>query len=562
VIDKSAVARALREIGLYLELKGENRFRARAYETGARVVEELREELGTLVDEERLTSVPGIGPALAATIAEIWSTGRSQQLERLQKELPPGVLELAEVPGLGLKKIQQLWTALGIDGVDALKRACAAGRLGEVKGFGAKTQQKILDGIERWERRDERVRLVDAIDDAEAISAHLAAHPACKRVELAGSLRRWRETVSDADLLVASDDPAAVIKRLINYARVTRVVDHDERRALVRLSNGLHVELHVVPEAGFATALVRLTGSPAHVARLEAIARDKGGSLDVPARDEREVYARLGLAYVAPELREDRGEIEAALDGTLPEDLVTLADIRGMTHCHTVYSDGKATIEEMARAAEAMGMEYITITDHSPAAHYAGGVTLDRLKQQWDEIARVQEQVKVRLLRGTESDILEDGALDYPDAVLEKLDVVIASIHSRMKMDEAAMTRRLVNAMRQPVFKIWGHALGRLIMRRDPFACRVEEVLDAVAESRAAIEINGDPYRLDLAPEHAQAARARGIKFVISTDAHSIGNLSNLRFGVHTARRGWIRRGEVLNALSADEFARAVRPAS
>jgi DNA polymerase (family 10) len=317
----------------------------------------------------------------------------------------------------------------------------------------------------------------------------------------------------------------------------------------------------VVPERDFAAALVRLTGSPEHVARLEVIARDKNVSLDAPAADEREVYARLGLAYVAPELREDRGEIEAARDGTVPEDLVTLADIRGMTHCHTVYSDGKATIEEMARAAEAMGMEYLTITDHSPSAYYAGGVTLDRLARQWDEIARVQELVKVRLLRGTESDILEDGALDYPDTILEKLDVVIASIHSRMKMDEAAMTARLVRAMRQPVFKIWGHALGRLILRRDPFACRLDEVLDAVAESRAAIEVNGDPYRLDLAPEHIQAARARGIRFVISTDAHSTAALGNLRFGVHTARRGWLRRSEVLNTLGADEFVRAVRPA-
>jgi DNA polymerase (family 10) len=476
--------------------------------------------------------------------------------------MPKGALELAEVPGLSLKKIQQLSEALGIDSVAALKRACEAGQLAAVKGFGAKTQQKILEGIDRWERRDERVRLIDALDDAEPLRAYLAAHPSVKGLELAGSLRRWRETASDADFVALSGDSKELIDHLLRYPAVTRTVLQEERRAIVGLSNGFTIELHVVrDEAEFAPALVRLTGSAAHVARLEAIAADKGVALDAPAADEREVYARLGMAYVAPELREDRGEVEAALDGSVPQDLVTLADIRGMTHCHTVYSDGKATVEEMARAAEAMGMEYLTITDHSPAAHYAGGVTLDRLKQQWDEIARVQELVKVRLLRGTESDILEDGALDYPDAVLEKFDVVIASIHSRMKMDETAMTRRLVNAMRQPVFKIWGHALGRLIMRRDPFACRVEEVLDAVAESRAAVEINGDPYRLDMAPEWAQAARARGIRFVISTDAHSTGALHNLRFGVHTARRGWIRRGEVLNALSADEFARAVRPA-
>jgi DNA polymerase (family 10) len=296
------------------------------------------------------------------------------------------------------------------------------------------------------------------------------------------------------------------------------------------------------------------------VAKLEARAEAAGVALEPPAADERELYARLQLAWVAPELREDSGEIEAAADGSLPGDLVELGDIRGMTHCHSTYSDGRNSIEEMVREAEAMGMQFITITDHSPSAYYAGGVAMDALRRQWDEIARVQETTTVRILRGTESDILEDGALDYPDAVLEKFDVIIASIHSRMKMDEATMTKRLVNAMRQPVFKIWGHALGRLVMRREPFACRVEEVLDAVAESRAAIEINGDPHRLDLAPEHAQAARARGIKFVVSTDAHSTGNLQYLRFGVHTARRGWIRRGEVLNALPVDEFLAAVKP--
>lgn len=555
MIDKLDVARALREIGLLLQLQGENKFRARAYETGARAVEELREELGALVDERRLTSVPGIGPALAATIAEIWSTGRSSQLERLRREVPPGALELAEVPGLSFVKIKQLADALGIDSVAALKRACVEGRLREVKGFGAKTEQKILAGIERWERRDDRVRLVDALEEIEPLVAHLRRHPAAARVELCGSLRRWRETIGDADFVVASDAPDAIIAHLLAWPQAIRTVEQTARDAIVRLSSGLHVELHVVPPSEFAPALVRATGSPAHVARLQELGALRGS-------DEREVYANLALAYVAPELREDAGEIEAARDGTVPQNLIEIGDIRGMTHCHTVYSDGKHTVEEMAREAEAMGMQYITITDHSPAAHYAGGVTLDRLKRQWDEIARVQETVKVRLLRGTESDILEDGALDYPDAILEQMDVIIASIHSRMKMDEATMTRRIVNAMKQPVFKIWGHALGRLILRRDPFACDVDAVLDAIAGSRAAIEINGDPYRLDLAPEHVRRARARGIRFVISTDAHSIANLHNLRFGVHTARRGWLRKHEVLNALPVDDFLRAVKPAA
>jgi DNA polymerase (family 10) len=339
---------------------------------------------------------------------------------------------------------------------------------------------------------------------------------------------------------------------------VARTLARSDDEITVQLSGGLPVELRVVGAGAWAAALVRATGSAAHVEKLEARAQARGVALD--GDDERAVYERLGLVWVAPELREDAGELEAAEEGSLPADLIELGDIRGMTHCHSTYSDGRNSIAEMVREAEAMGMEFITITDHSPSAYYAGGVTLERLEQQWEEIARVQETTRVKILRGTESDILEDGGLDYPDRVLERMDVVIASIHSRMKMDAAAMTERLVRAMRQPLFKIWGHALGRLIMRRELFGCDVERVLDVVAESRAAIEINGDPYRLDLAPEWVRKARERGIRFVVSTDAHSTAALHNLRFGVHTARRGWVRRGEVLNALSAEEFARAVRP--
>ncbi|HEX4462560.1 MAG TPA: DNA polymerase/3'-5' exonuclease PolX [Polyangia bacterium] len=559
--DKLAVAQLLREIGVYIELKGDNRFRARAYETGARAVEELREELPELVAQQRLTETRGIGPALAAVIAEIVTTGSSQQLEKLRAESPPGVLELAQVPGLTIKKIEQLHTALGIDSIAKLRAACVGGQVRTIKGFGEKTEEKLLAALDRWERRDARVLLVDALEAAEPLAAYLAAHPAAQRVELAGSLRRWRETVSDIDFVVASDDPPAIVEHLAAYGRVATVVERADRDAVVKLSDGLQVELHVVAPQDFATALLRATGSAAHVARLEAIGAERGVGLAVPASSEREVYDRLHLAWIAPELREDDGEIEQAGDGSLATDLISIGDIRGMTHCHTTYSDGRNSVAEMAREAEAMGMQYLTITDHSPAAYYASGVDLDRLQRQWDEIARVQETTTVRLLRGTESDILEDGALDYPDRILEQLDVVIASIHSRLKMDPETMTRRLVNAMKQPVFKIWGHGLGRLVLKRDPIACDVEAVLDAVAESRAAVEINGDPYRLDLAPEWVRKARERGIRFIISTDAHSTTGMHNLRFGVHTARRGWVRRGEVLNALSVEEFKRAVRPA-
>jgi DNA polymerase (family 10) len=333
------------------------------------------------------------------------------------------------------------------------------------------------------------------------------------------------------------------------------------------------VDLRAMPPDDWATALHHFTGSKAHHTKLRGIARDLGYTVSewglqrlddgkkVPIASEAELYAKLGMQEVPPEQREDEGEIEAAREGTLAKDLIELADLRGMVHCHTIHSDGKATIEEMARGAEAMGLSYLTITDHSPTASYAHGVQADRLKAQWDEIDRVQARVRIRLLKGTESDILSDGALDYPDAVLERFDVIIASVHSRLGMDEDTMTRRLVSAMKLPVFKIWGHALGRLLLEREPFACRVEEVLDAAAASRAAVEINGDPHRLDLEPRWVRAARRRGLKFVISADAHSVAALGNLRFGVHTARRGWVRKGEVLNALDLDGFRKAVRPA-
>jgi DNA polymerase (family 10) len=316
---------------------------------------------------------------------------------------------------------------------------------------------------------------------------------------------------------------------------------------------------------------VRLTGSPAHYARLQARAEAKGLVLSprelrrrdgrvVTLRDEAALYRRLGLQFIPPELREDQGEVEAAAAGVLPEDLLEEEDVRGLVHCHTHYSDGKHSVEEMARGAEALGMEYITITDHSPTAHYAGGLTEDRLKRQWDDIARAQEKVKVRLFRGTESDILADGALDYPDRILEQLDVVIASIHNRYKMGEEEMTRRLVRAMRLPVFKIWGHALGRYVRTRPPIACRVEEVLDAAAASKVAVEVNGEPRRLDMEARWLRKASERGLRFVISTDAHSVRALQNFRHGVAMARRGWVRKGEVLNTTGADAFRQAVRP--
>ncbi|WP_437957838.1 PHP domain-containing protein [Sorangium sp. So ce119] len=573
MLDKLDIARALREMGMLLQIKGENPYRARAYETGAEALEELTDDLGELIKARKLTDIRGIGAALAAQIAELYQTGRSEQLEKLRAELPRGVLELSQVPGMTLKRIKALHEALGIGSVEELKQACLTGKVRGVKGFGAKVESSLLEGVHRYETHDERVLLVDALELAEPLLGHVRGCEATEQADLAGGIRRWEETVADIDVVAATDDAAQVIDWFARFPRVAEVEERDEARCKVRFSGGLRGELLCVPPRYHAAALHHRTGAPAYLTALGALARELGFTLDergllrgnkrLSAKTEEDLYRHLGLPYIAPELREGAEDLVAAATRDSGEDeLIEEGDIRGMVHCHTVYSDGKNTIEEMALEAEAMGMKYLTITDHSPAAHYAGGVGLDRLKQQWDEIARVQERVSVKLLRGTESDILESGNLDYPDAILEQFDVIIASIHSRMKMDADQMTRRLVNAMKQPVFKIWGHALGRLIQRREPFACHVEEVLDAVAESRAAVEVNGDPYRLDMQPRWIKEARKRGIRFVISTDAHSTNALHNLRFGVGTARRGGLRRGEVLNALGPAAFKKAVRPAA
>jgi DNA polymerase (family 10) len=606
--DKFEIARALREIGALLELEGENPFKVRAYENGARAVESLAEDVAALAAAGRLTDLPGIGEALAKKIADLERTGTTELLDRLRERHPPGTLELLQVPELGPRKAAALQAALGIAGVADLEKACLEGRVRGVKGFGEKTEARILEGIRRLRERaaDRRVLLADALDAGEALVRHLSAAPAAERVEIAGSARRFRETVADLDLVAASRDPAALVARLLAFPLVKETLARGPTKTTVRLASGLQVDLRIVPPEDYPTLLHHLTGSKAHHVKLRGIAREAGYTLSewglyrLPppaasarragraadlqpeavldaapdlvlelARDpaakvtlasEEDLYATLGLAYVPPELREDEGELEAARDGTLPDDLVRVEDVRGLVHCHTTWSDGRATLEEMARAADALGVSYLTVTDHSPSAGYAGGLDEDRLRRQWDELARVQEKVRVTLLRGTESDVLEDGALDWPDRVLEGLDVVVASVHSRMRMDEDAMTRRLIRCMSLPVFKIWGHALGRLLLDRPSFACRVEEVLDALA-GRGAVEVNGDPRRLELEPRWLRAATARGIPVVLSVDAHSVRDLGYLRFAAGIARRGWVRRGQVLNTLPVEAFRGAVRPA-
>lgn len=587
-LDKFAIAAALQEISSLLELKGGvNRYKARAYQTGARAVAAIAGDIGRALSENRITSVPGIGNALASQIRQLHLTGTSSVLDKLKEEFPPGIIELSRLPGLTTKKISNLHESLGITSIGELQAAAAAGKVQKVPGFGVKTEQSILQSIadhERDHKKEKRLHLHQAERIADQVLNYLRTAPDLEDISVAGSLRRWQETVGTIRLVASSKKPAAVIQHLVRFPLIIRVEDQTDTSCMVEFAEGARIFLRAVKPNQFALALFFETGSEAHVTKLQEVARRKGLDLDrenlkpkikksgtgkslrpstklLELRNDGDIYPMLQMQYIAPELREDEGEIEAALKKTLPDDLITLGDIQGMIHCHTTYSDGKHSIAEMARAAEAMGMKYLTITDHSPTAFYAGGLKLDRLKRQWEEIDETQEQVKVKLLKGTESDILADGRLDYPDQILEKFDVVIASIHSRYKMDAEKMTKCLVTAMQQPVFKIWGHALGRLIERRPPFACDVERVLDVIAESRAAVEVNGDPYRLDMEPRWIREARKRKIKFVISVDAHSMGAMNNLKYGVGMARRGWVQKHEVLNTLGVKAFVKAVRPA-
>ncbi|MCU1266412.1 MAG: polymerase lambda [Acidobacteria bacterium] len=574
--DKFKIAATFLEIGQLLEARGRDQFRARAYRNAARSLAEYPGDLGGLAEQDRLTEIKGIGSAIAAQVKEIFTTGRSSYLERLRAELPPGVIELSRI--LSLKKIEKLHQALGIRSLADLKAAIAAGRVSEVPGFGAKSEEQLLAAITRYENRGERILLLHASRLGRRILGYMKTCAEVRDIEVAGAIRRWKETVGTIRIVAESKRaPALLVEHFLQFPSITDVNERSESACLVTLAENVRVSFTAVPLKQYAVALHHETGAKAHVEKMQSVARRKGYELtgtallragskradsgkEISLKNEGDLFKQLGMQYIPPELREDDGEIELALAGKLPADLLTIADIKGMVHCHTTYSDGRNSVAEMAQAAEAMGMQYITITDHSPTAFYANGVKVDRLMRQWDEISRVQESVKVKLLRGTESDILKEGALDYPDRILEQFDVIIASIHNRYKLDEAGMTRRLLTAMKNPLFKIWGHPLGRLVQRRPPIACRVEEILDAIAASRAAIEINGDPHRLDLEPRWLKEARKRGIKFVVSTDAHSITDLQHLPFGIGLARRAGIRRGEVLNTLGVAAFRRRVSP--
>lgn len=571
---KFEIAAALLEISSLLRLKEKEPFRAKAYARAAEAVAEAGANFPQLVTQNRLTEIKGIGTSLAGVIRELHTTGRAALLENLRAEFPQGAAALSQIGGLTKEKIRTLNDALGISSIDDLKAALEAGKIRELAGFGIKSEAALRDQIAKFEQRGDRILLINALRVGERLLEFMRTCKGVERVDLAGSARRWNETVSTIRVtaLVTSNHAAAAVKHFLGFPTITEVEQKKQDYAVVKLSEGARATISVASASEYWNLFHHETGSPSYETALGGIAATKalqltprkllvvGKRKSLKVESEADIYRHLDMQFIPPELRDDDSQIKAALEGEIPKDLIKAEHIKGMIHCHTTYSDGRNSVEEMALAVQAMGIEYMTITDHSPTAFYAGGLKVDRLKKQWEEIDRVQEQVSIKLLRGTESDILRDGELDYPDNILEKFDVIIASIHNRYKLDEAAMTKRIINAMKNPLFKIWGHPLGRLVLRRPPISCRIEEILDVIAKSRAIIEISADPHRLDLEPRWIKEARKRRIKFVISTDAHSISDLRNLKFGIGMARRAGTTSREVLNTRGMEAFRKVVKP--
>jgi DNA polymerase (family X) len=569
-IHNADVAAIFNRIGDLLDIKGVNPFRIRAYRDGARTVSELSRGVAEMVEgEEDLTALPGIGKDLAAKIEEIVRTGSLSFLEKLEEEIPAGLVELLKISGLGPRKINALYSKLGITSMAQLREAVNRQQIRELEGFGEKTEQNIRKELERLAASARRIKLSTAEEIARPLLAYLRETKGVRLAEIAGSYRRRRETVGDLDILVVHAAGSPVMDRFLDYDDVRSVISHGPTRSSVLLKSRVQVDLRAVGKESYGAALLYFTGSKAHNIAVRRIAvkndlkiNEYGvfkGQKRVAGRTEEGVYKQVGLPFIPPELREDRGEIEAAAQGSLP-DLLTLEDIRGDLHAHTTRTDGHAGLEEMALAARERGYEYLGITEHSKHVTIAGGLDADELRAHMRDIDRLNEQLEgIVLLKGIEVDILEDGSLDLPDDVLRELDYTVCSVHSRFNLPRDRQTARIIRAMDNPCFRILGHPSGRLINERPPYDVDIEQIIKAAAEKHCFMELNAHPDRLDLNDIHLKLARELGVKIAISTDAHSKEGLKAMRFGVWQARRGWIEPGNVLNTRSWPELKKIFR---
>ena len=563
-VHNADIAALFEEIADRLEIQGANPFRIRAYRNAARTLGELPQEARVLLEKgEDLTRLPGIGDDLAAQVREIVGSGRSSQLERLRKELPPAVTELLQIPGLGPKRVKALYHDLEVQTVEQLYRAARDGRIRALPGFGEKTELNILQAVEAHVSQSRRFKLAVAAQYAESLTAFLEAIPGVGQVTVAGSFRRMRETVGDLDILVTATAGSPVMQRFAAYDEVAEVLSAGSTRASVILKSGLQVDLRVVAQTSYGAALCYFTGSKAHNIAIRRIAQklklkvnEYGvfrGSERIAGEDEESVYQSVGLPFIPPELREDRGEIEAAREKRLPK-LVEFSDLRGDLHVHTRATDGHDSLRDMALAAKKLGLEYLAITEHSRHLTVAHGLDPLRLARQCEEIDRLNTELDgITLLKGIEVDILEDGSLDLPDEVLGRLDLVVGAVHSQFHLSRAKQTRRILRAMDHPHFTMLAHPSGRLIDRREPYDVDTLRIIRHAKQRGCFLELNAHPERLDLLDSHCQMAKEEGVLVSINSDAHSTFDFANLRYGVGQARRGWLEKDDVLNtrALAA-----------
>ena len=556
---KDQVAASLREIGTILELNGENPFKCRAYLNAARTLETSPTDLTELVRTDRLGELPGIGDALREKITTLVNTGKLPYLEELRTTIPSGLLSLLDLPGLGPKKLRILRDQLKIESIEALTKACQDGRLASLDGFGEKTATNLLDSIQRRATYSKLHRLGTALPAAQALLNHLRECPSVNQAEIAGSLRRGKEIVKDLDLIASSNKPKEVMKAFISAPNVEKVIAHGETKSSVILAGGIPCDLRVVPPEVWPTALAHFTGSKEHNIALRQRAIDRGlhlsewgllkGKSKTPLKlkDEKDLHKALGLAFIPPELREDSGEIAAAEKGELP-DLLTRDQIRGCLHNHTLASDGQDTLAAMAQAAADLGLEWLGIADHSKSSFQANGLDVKRLEKQIEEIQSLNsKKPKCTLLSGTECDILKDGKLDFPDSLLKELDYVVASVHSGFTSNEKEMTDRILRAIENPHVTCLGHLTGRLLLEREAYPVNIPKILDAAAANGTWIELNANPWRLDLDWRWWHKARDLGILCCINPDAHKTSHLRFLDFGVTLARKGWLRAQDVVN---------------
>jgi DNA polymerase (family 10) len=566
------IAQIIDEMGTLLELKGENPFRCRAYHTAAQSLSNLPSDLREMIADGSLKEVAGIGETMYAKIVALATTGQLASYDDLRRSMPPSLVALLRIPGLGPKKIKALFETVKVESLADLRAAAEAGKIAGLKGFGAKTEANILAGIAFVEKAGERILQSDALRLVAPILEAIRNHPKVIRAEFCGSLRRRAETIGDLDILCSSSDAKAVLDTFVKLPQVAAVLAHGPTKASIRLADGVQCDLRGVEDSQYPFALHYFTGSKAHNIAMRKRALARGLTLNeyalsgpkgaIACKTEAELFEALGLGEIPPELREDSGEIEAAEAGKIPE-LVTLTDLTGTFHCHTDWSDGAATLAEMAEAARSRGMQYLGIADHSRAARYANGLSIERVHEQWAAIDALNKTFggKFHLFKGTECDILPDGSLDYPDDVLAGFDYVVASVHSSFQLPRDEMTGRLVRAASNPRVTMLGHPTGRLLLARDGYALDLDAVISAAAAAGTLIEINANPHRLDVDAPHCRRARQQGIAIVINPDAHSVAGLDDLEYGISVARRGWLTRSDVWNTQPIATMARRLAEA-